>query len=83
MSLRKIAKELGVSHTLLSVWKQGKRNLSPELEKRYHELVTTGYRDNNSTKAKNGLKMVGVVGIEPTTSCSQSKRLSIDLSTPV
>ena len=40
-SLRQVAKELGVSHTLLSLWKQGKRNLSPELEGRYHQLVTS------------------------------------------
>ena len=40
MSLRKIAKELGVSHTLLSLWRQGKRTLSEELEIRYWKLVT-------------------------------------------
>jgi transcriptional regulator with XRE-family HTH domain len=40
MSLRQTAKELGVSHTLLVLWKQGKRTLSPELEERYHQLVT-------------------------------------------
>ena len=41
MSLRQIAKELGVNHTLLVLWKQGKRRLAPELEARYMELVTT------------------------------------------
>ncbi len=41
MSLRKIAKELGVSHSLLVLWRQGKRSLSPQLEARYHQLVTT------------------------------------------
>ena len=50
VSLRSIAKELGVSHTLLSLWQQGKRSLSPELEARYHQLVTnqavtTGYKN--------------------------------------
>ena len=45
MSLRKIAKELGVSHTLLVLWRQGKRNLSPELQARYHKLVAaSGYK---------------------------------------
>ena len=42
MSLRRIAAELGVSHTLLVLWRQGKRSLAPELEARYHQLVTTG-----------------------------------------
>ncbi len=41
MSLRKIAKELGVSHSLLVLWRQGKRSLSPQLEARYHQLVTS------------------------------------------
>jgi len=39
--LRKIAKELGVSHSLLVLWRQGKRSLSPQLEFQYHQLVTT------------------------------------------
>ena len=43
MSLRQIARELGVSHTLLVLWLQGKRNLAPSLEARYHQLVTSGY----------------------------------------
>jgi len=43
MSLRQIAKQLGVSHTLLVLWLQGKRTLVPELEARYHQLVSTGY----------------------------------------
>jgi hypothetical protein len=38
MLLRKIAKELGVSHTLLVLWQQGKRNLDPELAQRYYKL---------------------------------------------
>ncbi len=41
MSLRQIAKELGVSHTLLVLWRQGKRSLSPKLEFRHHQLVTS------------------------------------------
>ena len=39
MSLRQITRELGVSHTLLSLWKQGKRKLSPEIEAGYKRLV--------------------------------------------
>ena len=38
MSLRQIAKQLGISHTLLVLWRQGKRNLSPELQAKYHTL---------------------------------------------
>ena len=49
MSLRQIVKELGISHTLLVLWRQGKRSLAPELEARYHQLVTTtGYTGYNS-----------------------------------
>ena len=48
MSLRAIAKELGISHTLLVLWRQGKRSLAPEIEARYHSLVTSGY--NNGYK---------------------------------
>ena len=51
MSLRQIAKQLGISHTLLVLWRQGKRNLSPELQAKYHTLVTSGYTESgyNST----------------------------------
>ena len=48
MSLRAIAKELGISHTLLVLWRQGKRSLAPEIEARYHSLVPSGY--NNGYK---------------------------------
>ena len=49
MSLRQIAKELGVSPSVLVLWRQGKRNLSPELEARYH-LVTSGYRSGYNNR---------------------------------
>ena len=50
MSLRQMAKVLGVSHTLLVLWKQGKRKLSPELESRYRILVTNGgYKQQDLT----------------------------------
>ena len=42
MSLRQIARELGVSHTLLVLWRQGKRSLKPEVEAHYHRIVTSG-----------------------------------------
>ena len=44
-SLRHIAQELGVSHSLLSLWRQGKRTLKPEIETKYWAFVTnSGYR---------------------------------------
>ena len=55
MSLRQIDKELGISHTLLVLWRQGKRQLAPELEARYKDLVTTfggnGYNSGSSSEA--------------------------------
>ncbi len=74
MSLRSIAKELGVSHTLLSLWRQGKRSLSPELEARYHEIVTdsvtSGYKSSGITDAQEAVNkgVVGHPGLEPGTS---------------
>ncbi len=43
MSLRQIARQLGVSHTLLVLWRQGKRSLPAEVELHYYRLVTSGY----------------------------------------
>ena len=51
MSLRQIAKQLGVSHTLLVLWRQGKRTLPSELEARYHSLVANGYAKSGYTKS--------------------------------
>ena len=49
-SLRKIAKELGGSHTLLVLYRQGKRSLKPELERMYHQLVSeSGYPESGYT----------------------------------
>ena len=64
MSVRQIAKQLGVSHTLLVLWKQGKRSLDPVLEARYHALVTnravtTGYKATS-------VKMAGMSGVRDT-----------------
>ena len=56
-SLRQIAQGLGVSHSLLSLWRQGKRTLKPEVEARYWAFVTNnGYRfgdDPNSGIQRN------------------------------
>ena len=56
-SLRQIAQGLGVSHSLLSLWRQGKRTLKPEVEARYWAFVTnSGYRfgdDPNSGIQRN------------------------------
>jgi hypothetical protein len=50
MSLRKIAKELDVSHTLLVLWRQ-KKKLSPELAHHYYELIKS---EQDSIGYKNG-----------------------------
>ena len=55
MSLRQIARALGVSHTLLGLWRQGKRNLAPELEAQYREIVTgNGYKSGYKDAAQDG-----------------------------
>ena len=41
LSLREIARELGVSHSLLVRWRQGTRSLASELVTKYYDLVTT------------------------------------------
>ncbi len=86
MSLRKIAKELGVSHTLLVLWRQGKRKLSPELEARYHQLVTSGYKSGYNPEietnknihsegyVRHGKEVVGGTGFEPVTSAMSTQR---------
>ena len=74
-SLRQIAQELGVSHSLLSLWKQGKRTLKPEIETRYWAFVTnSGYRNggnSNSGIQRNTqvelTKLVPRGGLEPPT----------------
>ena len=51
MSLRQIAKILGVSHTLLSLMKNGKREWRPDLKERYEQLVTS-LPESGYTEAK-------------------------------
>ena len=46
LSLRQIAKKLGVSHSLLVLWRQGKRTLSRELQERYHTIAASGYNQS-------------------------------------
>ena len=60
MSLIQIAKILGVSHTLLSLMKNGKREWRPDLKERYEQLVTSlpesGYTEaktNSMNSSKN------------------------------
>ena len=72
MSLRQIAKQLGVSHTLLVLWRQGERGLSAELEERYQQLVTSGgynigYNEPRQYEAATGVIVVGHRGLEPRT----------------
>ena len=70
MSIRQIAKALGVSHTLLVLWRQGKRRLDPELEARCNrlvtsEMVTNGYGTDLGKQRTTAL--VGDRGLEPRT----------------
>ena len=73
MSLREVARQLGVSHTLLVLWKQGKRSLDPVLEARYHALVTmNGYENGyktGSVTARSPQKYTGGPGRDRT--CDQ------------
>ena len=74
-SLRQIAQELGVSHSLLSLWRQGKRTLKPEIETRYWAFVTnSGYTFGDSQDASPNRntepelnKVVPRGGLEPPT----------------
>ncbi len=52
-SLRQIARGLGVSHTLLSLWRQGKRSIRPDLEEKYWAFVTNnGYTSGYKPDAR-------------------------------
>ena len=51
MSLRQITKILGVSHTLLSLMKNVKREWRPHLKERYERLVTS-LPESGYTEAK-------------------------------
>ena len=82
------AGEMGVSHTLLSLWLHGKRNLAPEMQEKYHSLVTSGYTSageyrpferplpgraqTHATPGRNA--MVELRGLEPLTSSLQRRR---------
>ncbi len=79
MSLRQIAKQLGVSHTLLVLWRQGKRTLPAHLERRYYQLVTSGYNSKRAATQEAVKRVVGQPGLEPGTSVLsglRSNRLS-------
>ena len=74
-SLRQIARGLGVSHSLLSLWRQGKRSIRPDIEEKYWAFVTnSGYRfgDNPDSGIRRNTqvelnKMVPRGGLEPPT----------------
>ena len=59
MSLRQQAKILGVSHSLLSKYINGKRRWNPELMEKYDRLVTT--LPNNGAKSSKSESVVRVV----------------------
>ena len=78
MSLRKIAKELGVSHSYLSQIRTGKRPLPERLREKlkaigaYH-LLTSGKQTENASQPVNGETLVELRGFEPLTPCLQSR----------
>ena len=78
MSLRQIAKILGVSHTLLSLMKNGKREWRPDLKERYEQLVTS-LPESGYTEAKtNSLNSSNNDGIQaPNTSMVELRRLEL------
>lgn len=53
-SLRQIAREIGCSHTLLSLWLAGKRSLKPELEAQYWAVVTPALTENVRPRHESG-----------------------------
>ena len=78
MSLRQIAKILGVSHTLLSLMKNGKREWRPDLKERYEQLVTS-LPESGYTEAKtNSLNSSNNDGIQAhNTSMVELRRLEL------
>ncbi len=79
MSLRKIAKELGVSHAFLSQIKNGKRPLPEHLKGKlealgaYH-LLTTGKQSEQTATTMNGGIDKRAMGFEPTALCLGIRR---------
>ena len=73
MSLRKIAKQLGITPAYLSYMVNGKRSWPPGLYGRYRELVNTskGLGDKvtppQAARHIQNVSMVGPPGIEPGT----------------
>ncbi len=63
----------------LSLWKQGARNLWPELEVRYRQLVTSGYRNGYNGKPRNAVEVEREMGLEPTTSCLEGRSSTTEL----
>ena len=68
MSLRKIAKILGISPTYLSLLLNGKRPWRGNLKERYEELVNTFVNTNGHVRYE---KLVPREGLEPTLPCGK------------
>jgi len=54
VSQSQLAKELGVSHTTVSLWERGKSNIKPDnayvLYKKFDVLVVSVFKDENEIK---------------------------------
>ena len=84
LSLRQLAKQLGVSQPFLSQIKTGKRPLPQTLKEKlealgaYHLLITDkqpeqGQREGNSLRVPTQLTVVGGTGLEPVTSAMSTQ----------
>ena len=79
MSLRKIAKERGISPAYLSYMVSGKRPWRADLYQRYCYFVNTSVNtqhENGEMYTGNAGTMVGGTGLEPVTSAMSTRRSS-------
>ena len=87
MSLRQIAKELGISPAYLSYMLNGRRPWRKDLYQRYMGVVNTFVNSDEETGSEEALRIShfqaeGVeraMGFEPTTSCLGSKHSTPEL----
>ena len=71
MSLRQIAKEMGISITYLSLMVNGKRKWRSDLYQHYTQLVNTSGEVVNTFRHE---KVASQTGFEPATRCLEGSR---------
>ena len=84
-SLRQLAKEMGVSHSYLSQVRHGKRPPSEKVvSKMVSSMVSSGKQTSDDLEWRSEpIHMVGVRGLEPPTSASQTLRANHLRYTPL